>query len=159
MKRSWNPLIWVGALIVVVGVVSYFAFFIQFPVLRDFPWANLPIIALGLALIGAGVIRAFRQPAAYRGKIFGSALGVLALVFAGMFCWLIFIGAKMPPVGHGAPQAGQIAPDFTLPDSKNNAVNLAAVLSSPFTPNGSSPTASPMGQTAGVVLIFYRGYW
>lgn len=163
MKKSWNGLIWIGALVTVLGVVSYFVFFINFPVLRDFPWVNLPMIALGLLLLSVGVARAFRQPQLYRGKIFGSVLGVLAVAFAGLFCWLIFFGAKMPPVGHGAPQAGQFAPDFTLPDSKNNSVNLASVLSSPFTPNGASAAgtgaATAAGQTAGVVLIFYRGYW
>jgi hypothetical protein len=157
MKKSWNWMIWIGALVAVLGVVSYFLFFINFPALRDFPWVNLPMIALGLVLLGVGLARAFRQPQLYRGRVFGSVLGVLTFAFAGLFCWLIFFGAKMPPVGHGVPQVGQVAPDFTLPDSRNTPVNLASVLSSTFTPV--SATGAAAGQTAGVVLIFYRGYW
>jgi hypothetical protein len=157
VKKRWNGLIWIGVLVAVFGVVSYFLFFINFPALRDFPWVNLPMIALGLALLGVGVVRAFRQPQVYRGKIFGSVLGALVFAFAGFFCWLIFFGAKLPAVAHGVPQVGQTAPDFTLPDSRNDPVNLATVVSSPFTPT--SATGAAAGQTAGVVLIFYRGYW
>ena len=69
MKRSWNWAVWSGVLIVLAGILSYPLFFIRIPALRDFPWANLPLIALGLVLIGLGVARAFRQPTLYRGKI------------------------------------------------------------------------------------------
>jgi hypothetical protein len=55
MKRNWNWAIWVGALVVLGGVLSYPLFFIRIPALRDFPWANLPLIGLGLVLIGVGM--------------------------------------------------------------------------------------------------------
>jgi hypothetical protein len=151
MKRNWNWLIWVGALVVIAGVVSYLAYFIRFAALRDFPWVNLPMIAIGLAMIGVGLARAFREPARYRGKIFGSIVGVLMVGFAALFCYGIFVSAREMPASKNAPQVGQIAPDFTLPDSQNRPVKLSGVLSEPFAPGG--------GQTAGVVLIFYRGYW
>ena len=158
MKRSWNWAVRSGVLIVLAGILSYPLFFIRIPALRDFPWANLPLIALGLVLIGLGVARAFRQPTLYRGKIFGSVFGALMVALAVLFCYGIFIGARhVLPTSLGAPQVGQAAPDFTLPDSKNNPVNLTAVLNSPFAPNGE--VASGTGPTAGVALIFYRGYW
>ena len=75
MKRKWNASVWVGLALVLAGVVSYPLFFIRYPTLRDFPWVNLPVIALGLILLGVGVARAFRRADIYRGKILGSVLG------------------------------------------------------------------------------------
>jgi hypothetical protein len=160
MKRSWNGLIWAGALLVIAGVVSYPLYFIRFPALRDFPWANLPLMAIGLALIGVGLARAFRRPERYRGKIFGSIVGGLMAALALFFCYGLFVGARhiLPPA-KDAPQVGQKAPDFTLEDSRNKPVQLGALLNSSFGGNGAGATASGTGQTAGVVLIFYRGYW
>ncbi len=160
MKRSWNGALWAGALLVLAGVVSYPLYFMRFPALRDFPWANLPMIIIGLALLAVGVARAFRQPALYRGKIFGSVLALLSLALSGVFLFGIFIGARhILPASHGAPQAGQLAPDFTLPDSRNNAVNLTGTLASAFAPNAAGAPAAAAQPTAAVVLIFYRGYW
>lgn len=166
MKRSWNPSVWWGSVLVLVGILSYPFFFAKFVVTRDFPWLNLLLIALGLVLVAIGIARAFRRPDAYRGQIFGSVLGVLTLVFVGSFSFEIFVVARQLPSSHGAPQVGHTAPDFTLPDSRNNSVNLSALLKSPFSPSASpaagtaaaSPTSAP-GATAGVLLIFYRGYW
>ena len=59
MKRGWNWAVWTGASLVFLGVVSYPLFFVRFPGLRDFPWANLPMIALGLVLLALGLVRAF----------------------------------------------------------------------------------------------------
>jgi hypothetical protein len=160
MKRSWNWLVWTGALLVFLGVVSYPLYFIRFPALRDFPWANLPLIVIGLVLLAVGLVRAVRHPELHRGKIFGSVLAVVALAFSGVFFYGIFIGARhVLPASHGAPQVGQMAPDFTLPDSRNEPVNLYGLLSSAFAPDGAAATAIGTDRTAAVVLIFYRGYW
>jgi peroxiredoxin len=51
-----------------------------------------------------------------------------------------------------APQAGQKAPDFTLPDQNGNAVTLAGLLAPPQGGPGN-------GRANAVLLIFYRGYW
>jgi hypothetical protein len=159
MKRSWNPGLWAGFVLVLIGLLSYPLFFARFPLTRDFPWANLLILALGLLLIGIGVARAFSRPDQYRGKISGSILAVLALVVTGSFCYGVFAMTRQLPASHGAPQVGELAPDFTLPDSKNNPVTLSTLINSPFTPNGSAVAASASGTTAATVLIFYRGYW
>jgi hypothetical protein len=162
MKRSWNGLVWLGFVLAVAGAISYPLYFARFPMLRDIPWANLAIIAVALILIGVGISRAFRRPDAYRGTIFGSILGVLAVGLTVLFCYGVFFGTREKG-SHGAPQVGQVAPDFTLPDSKNNPVNLSGLLRSPFVPTGTlniigiPPFTFP--PTAAAVLIFYRGYW
>jgi hypothetical protein len=160
MKRSWNWPVWTGVGLVLAGILSYPLYSIRVPALRDFPWVNLPLIIVGLWLLGAGVARAFREPTRYRGKIVGSVLAFVALALSAVFLYGIFIGARhVLPVSHGAPQVGQLAPDFTLPDSRNTPVNLTGTLSSPFAPNGATGSPAAAQPTAGVVLIFYRGYW
>jgi hypothetical protein len=160
MKRSWNWALWTGAVLVIAGILSYPLYFVRFPPLRDFPWVNLPLIIFGLALLAVGLARAFRQPELHRGKIFGSVLAVLSLALSGVFLYGMFIGARhVLPASHGAPQVGQVAPNFTLPDSRNNSVNLRDLLNSAFAPTGATGSGAAAERTAGVVLIFYRGYW
>jgi hypothetical protein len=163
MKRSWNGLVWLGFVLAIAGAISYPLYFARFPTLRDVPWANLAIIAVALILIGLGISRAFRRPDAYRGKIFGSVLGVLAVGLTVIFCYGVFFGTR-EKASHGAPQVGQAAPDFTLPDSHNTPVNLMGTLHTGFLPEGGPfaiigvpPISIP--PPAAVVLIFYRGYW
>ena len=159
MKRSWNSSVWVGLVLVLAGIASYPLYFIRFAALRDFPWVNLPLIVVGLMLLGVGIARAFRRPDVYRGKIFGSVLGILVLALAGFFCFELFVMARQLPASQGAPQVGQTAPDFTLPDSKNEPVNLSGMVHSGFAPNGRIGAAIGADPTAATLLIFYRGYW
>ena len=160
MRRSWNWAVWAGVVLVVAGILSYPLYCVRFPALRDFPWVNLPLIVFGLALLAVGVVRAFRQPELHRGKIFGTVLAMLSLALSGVFLYGIFIGARhILPASHGAPRVGQVAPNFTLPDSRNHPVHLTDVLTSAFAPNGAIGTGTAAERTAGVVLIFYRGYW
>jgi hypothetical protein len=126
---------------------------------RDFPWANFLIIASALILIGIGLTRAFSRPDRYRGKISGSILSVFGLCMTGLFCDGVFALTKHLPASHGAPRAGEIAPDFKLADPKGMPVALSALIDSPFTPNGSPATAGGSDKTAATVRIFYRGYW
>jgi hypothetical protein len=159
MKRSWNLRIWIGFALCVAAFVSYFTFFIRYPVTRDFPWATLLLMAAALFLLASGISRAFRRSDAYRGKISGSILGVLAVGIVGFFLALTFYLGRNIPAAHGAPRVGETAPDFTLPDSKGNSVTLSSLVHSPFVADGQSAAGVASGRTAAVVLIFYRGYW
>jgi hypothetical protein len=159
MKRSWNPRIWGGFVLCLAALISYPAFFARYPVTRDFPWVNLLLIAASLFLLATGILRAFRKPDAYRGKIFGSILGVVSVAVVGLFLYGIFVLGKNLPASHGSPQVGQLAPDFTLPDTAGNNITLSNLLQSPF-PTGLQPaSAQASANTAAAVLIFYRGYW
>ncbi len=159
MKRSWNPTLWAGFFLALVAMLSYPFVFARYPITRDFPWATLLLIALAIFLLATGLTRAFRWPEAYRGKITGSILAGVTILLVGFFLIEIFYVTRQVPVSHGAPKVGEIAPDFTLPDSRGNSVTLSALLNSQFAKND-SPAAEPAsGKTAAVVLIFYRGYW
>lgn len=162
MKRSWNPMVWAGFALVLAGIASYPMFFIRFPATRDFPWANLVLLAAAVYLLGAGVLRAFQRPDAYRGKVSGTILASVSVLLIGFFFFQIFYVARQVPASLGAPRAGETARDFTLSDSTGGAVTLSGLLNAPFGTNDWPATATSTvasGKTAGLLLIFYRGYW
>jgi hypothetical protein len=152
MKRRWNFSLWTGFLIVLAGLGSYIPFFALFPVTRDFPWANLLLLAIGGVLACVGLTRAFKQPEVYRGRIFGSILAVLSIAAIGLFVYGLFYEARQVPLATAAPRVGQRAPDFTLPDQNGKVVTLADLLSS-------APAGTAKARANGVLLIFYRGHW
>jgi AhpC/TSA family len=142
MKRKWNWPIWVGFVVVLTGLFSY-GFFARFPIVRDFPWANLLLFGIGGALLILGLFRAFGWPQLYRGKIFGSIFIVIALFLFAFFSYEIFYVLRQVPLSAQAPRVGEKAPEFTLVDQNGRSVALADLLS---------------GSRA-VALIFYRGFW
>jgi len=152
MTRRWNMSLWVGFLLVLAGFFSYIPVFAQFPITRDFPWANLLLFFAGGILLILGVTQAFGHSDLYRGKIFGPILTLLSAVGISFFIYVVFVMAKQVPASAGAPHVGQKAPDFTLPDQNGKPVTLAELVSSP-------PVGAPGAKANGAVLIFYRGYW
>ena len=149
MRRRWNAWIWIGFLIVLAGPISYFLVFIRWPVTRDVPWVPLLFFVAGLTAIAAGVRRARREPAVWRGRVAGPVLLALGVFVAGFFSYGMFYEVRRLPPSTGAPRVGQRAPDFTLTDQNGRTVALAQLLAS-------APGGTP---ARGVVLIFYRGYW
>jgi len=145
MKRRWNWPIWVGFVVVVIGLFSY-EFFARFPITRDFPWANFLLFGIGLALLVVGLFRAFGRPQVYRGQIFGSIFAAMAVLFVAFFSYVIFYVLHQVPASAGAPRVGQRAPDFLLLNQNGKPVGLGDLLRGP---SGPKPVA----------LIFYRGFW
>lgn len=151
-KSRWNLALWAGFLLVIAGLGSYVPFFALFPLTRDFPWVNILLLAAGGVLLAIGLVRAFRQPEVYRGRVFGSIFAVLSLAGIALFSFGLFYIARQLPPASGAPRPGEKAPDFTLSDQNGKSVSLADLLASP----GDRRTA-PKGRAA--LLIFYRGHW
>jgi hypothetical protein len=141
MKRKWNWPLWVGFVIAIGGLLSY-EFFAQFPITRDFPWANLLLFGIGATLLLLGLFRAFGRPQLFRGKIFGSIFALVSVLLFAFFSYEIFYVLKQVPLSAQAPRIGEKAPGFTLLDQNGKQIALTDLLS----PNGA-------------VLIFYRGYW
>jgi hypothetical protein len=98
-----------------------------------------------------GLVRAFRQPQLYRGRIFGSVLTVLGLAVFGVFAFGLFYLGRQLPRSDAAPHVGQKAPDFTLTDQNGKSVSLSRLLSEPIPGTSTKPK--------GALLIFYRGHW
>ena len=149
--RRFNWPLLVGFVLTIAAFLTYFFVFVWFPVTRDFPWANLLIFVVALVFLFVGVRRGFAsdRPHPARSKIVTSVVALLSVAIVGLFVFIVLVGARWLPASKGAPQVGQRAPDFTLPDANGKQVSLNELLSTPI--NGTAPK--------GVLLIFYRGYW
>jgi hypothetical protein len=145
--HRFNWPIWAGFLLSVGAFLSYFFVFVQLPVTRDFPWANLLLFGVAAVLLVGGVRRAFAPERPKRARIMGAVLAILSVAICGVFVFTTFIMARRLPTSHSTPQIGQKAPDFRLSDTHGTLVSLAEIISLPI--NGKAPK--------GVLLVFYRG--
>jgi len=141
-KKNSNWSLWIGFLFVLAGFLSY-AFFAQFPITRDFPWANLLLFAVGGILLVLGLFRALGKPQIYRGKISGLILAALGISIFGLFSYIFFYQLRQVPLSTAAPRVGQKAPEFTLSNQDGKEVSLSDLV----------------GRSKAVALIFYRGFW
>jgi hypothetical protein len=149
--RRFNWPLWLGFLLTFFAAFSYFAIFVQYPITRDFPWANLLLFVLAAVFLFLGIRRGFardqKRPTA--SKILTSLVSGLSVLIFALFIFVIFIAARWLPASAGAPKVGQKVPEFTLADTNNKQVSLAELLSTPI--EGKPPR--------GALLVFYRGYW
>lgn len=148
MKRFNWPL-WSGFLLTFLAFLSYPFLFIEWPITRDFPWANFLLFAVALVLLFVGVRRAFRPERRLISKIVAPLLATVSVLVIAFFIFIALIQSRWLPASQAAPAVGQKAPEFTLTDTNNQPVTLASLLSQPI--NNKPPK--------GVLLIFYRGYW
>jgi hypothetical protein len=147
--KKFNWQIWAGFLTTFGGLFTFPLFFVDYPVTRDFPWANLLLIAVAVVFLFLGVRRAFKPDRSKKSKALASTLATLSVAAIALFLFSYFILAKQLPASKGAPQVGQKAPDFSLTDSTGRLVSLSELLSTQI--GGNRPK--------GVLLVFYRGYW
>ena len=150
--RRFNWHIWAGFLLSVIAFLSYGLFFVNFPITRDVPWANLILSMIAASLLFVGIRRAFAPDRSRLAKVGSSLLAVLGVLMIGFFIFMTFIMARWLPASQGAPRVENRAPEFTLVDPNGKATSLAELLS---TPVNVTNTVKPRG----VLLIFYRGYW
>src|SRR2546430_17316115 len=152
-RLNWQ--IWSGFLLSLAALFSYPLLFVDWPITRDFPWANLLLFAVAAILLFVGVRRGFAPDRRRLSKIVSSVLATLSVLALGMFIFVAFVASRWLPASTGAPQVGQKAPEFTLVDTNNKPVSLSELLSLQITPaSAGGPRAAK-----GVLLIFYRGYW
>lgn len=147
-ERRRNSALGLGAIVSLLGVASNFLYFVTLTGAAIFPWITIVVSAVGVILLLIGVKRAFGQPQIFRGKIAGSIITVLAVLFFALSTFGSF-HARDIPASAGAPKVGQKAPDFAVTDLKGQPVTLSKLLSTPL--EGKAPKA--------VLLVFYRGYW
>jgi hypothetical protein len=147
--KNFNWQILAGFLLCIFAFLSYSFFFVNFPVTRDFPWANLVLFGIAIVLLFFGIRRSFAPGRSLVSKIIGPILAALSVMVFAFFILSIFVLSRQLPASAGAPKVGQKAPEFSLADSNGKQVSLAELLSTPV--NGKTPK--------GVLLIFYRGYW
>jgi hypothetical protein len=150
--RQPNRMPWLALLLVFLAIGLNAGFFVRFPAQRALPWISLLCGVAALFLSAVGARRAYSRPQVYRGKISSSIIAFLSILVCALLTFATF-EARSLPSSSGAPQVGQKAPDFTLPDTAGNRISLSQLLDrgSPAAANGAPPRA--------VLLVFYRGYW
>jgi peroxiredoxin Q/BCP len=143
-RFNWQLL---AALILMpVAFLSFPLFFVKWPITRDVPWASALLFAIGGLFLFNGVRRAF-APGRFRPLKIIVSLAVTALSAACLYSFvaMVFISARQLPASAGAPQVGQRAPDFSLPDEAGTTTALSSLLKTPI---GHTPPK-------GLLLIFY----
>ncbi len=136
-----NHALWIGPLITMLGLISYFLVFVRWPVLRDFPWVNLPLVIAGLAISVLGFWRAFFRADRWRGKLLGSLGLALSLLVAGLFHAYVFFISYMVPEQTAVTAGLVTSPAIALPDQSGAIVSLAEL------------------RGRKVIVTFYRGFW
>jgi len=152
LRSTWP--IWLGFVVSLLGLISYFLFFARFPVTRNVPWVNFLLFATSAALLLGGWRKVLTGQPPRGGKVVSSLLTIASLSIFGAFCFFIFYASRKLPAAIESPKIGQRAPEFALRDTHENPVSLATLLSTPLDPSSPSPSLP-----RGVLLVFYRGYW
>jgi hypothetical protein len=120
-----NHALWGGPLLAVAGLVSYFALFARWPVTRDVPWLNLPMVWGGALIALAGAVTAFKRGG---WRIGAGALGsLLALGCAALLTFYCFVlSAQMPDAGEGSAEGAQF-PTLVLAAHDGTEVDLGEI--------------------------------
>jgi len=128
-----NHAAWIGPLLALVGLVTYFSHAAKVPVLRDTAALNLSLVSIGVAVAAWGVVRR---------RNWKSWVGLLASgAFASLLIGYVFVLSGQLPGRETAPAVGSAAPPLELPDQTGRLVSLEGL------------------KDRRVVLVFYRGYW
>ena len=107
-------------------------------------WLGVVLVIAAVVCAVIGVMRAFRQPQVYRGKVSSSILGVVSLLICGLVAFAS-ISSRALPSSAAAPQVGQKVPDFTLADTSGSRVSLDQLLGK------AEASALPHSATAGSI--------
>ena len=150
---NFNWQIWVGFVLSIFAFFSYPTIFVEWPVTRDVPWANILMFVLAAILLFLGIRRTFSRDRGWLRRGGSLALAFLGMGALGLFIVTFFVVGTSLPASSGAPKVGQIAPDFTLVDAQGKMASLAELRTRPI--DSSTGPVAPRG----VLLIFYRGYW
>ncbi len=132
-QKNRNHAAWIGPLVALVGLVTYFTYAVKFPNLRDSAALNLIVVVLGVAVAGWGM---------FRKNNWKSWLGLLTSgALAALLFGYVFVLSNQMPGAEPAVAVGSAAPPLKLPDQTGRVVNLADF------------------QDRRVVVVFYRGFW
>jgi hypothetical protein len=138
-RTRTNHALWLGPFVALVGFLSYFLFFVQWPIFRDVPWANLLLLAGALALSVIGLRRAGSR-GGWRVAAGIVGLGFTGLVAAG-FVFYVFSLSYQLPSAELAIAEGEPFPAMTLVAEDGSVFDTGTELG---------------GRT---IVVFFRGHW
>ena len=128
-----SHLSWIGPLVAVVGLVTYFTVAVKIPNLRDTAWLNLALVVFGLGLSIAALL--------HRRTVWrwiGLTLSATCAVLLGSYVFAL--SSSMPSADFAIP-VGAEAPELALPDTSDRIVSLADL------------------RDRRTLVVFYRGFW
>jgi hypothetical protein len=135
-----NRAVWLAPLVALAGLASYFTLTVRWQALSDFPWLNLAILAGAVAASARALPRAWSRGGVARRL--GAALGLsLSSLSAGLLTYYCFVLSYGVPQAATALATGEPVPALTLPDHRDQPVDLAQLAD------------------GDAVLVFYRGHW
>ncbi len=134
-----NHFLWLGPVVAVAGLLSYFLFFVQWPMLRDTAWLNLLIVVAGLAVSVLGLSRA--MPSGGWRVIAGIASTLVAGGAGALLVFYVFFLSYQLPSDEGVTAEGEAVPAVALVSYDGQSVDVAVA--------GEDST----------ILVFYRGFW
>lgn len=135
---SGTALAWIGALVALTGMVSYFLVAVWWPVLRDSALPNVVLSFFGLALALAGLVRGLRRP---RGRLLRLGASGLAVLSAGFLAFYVYSLSYQLPSTSGVLAEGVKAPSFALEDAVGKTRRLEEF------------------DERKLLLVFFRGHW
>lgn len=127
-----NHAAWIGPLLAVVGLVSYFTVFVRFAWTRDTAAVNLALVVIGLGLS----LWAVSRRRSWRTWLGLTASAVCATLLAS---YVYGLSSDVPAADLAVPVGAQ-APPLVLPDHTGAEFDLAA-------------------QSGRTLVVFYRGFW
>ena len=136
-RFEWSKL---GLPVVLLGFLSYFMVFAKYPLTRDVPWVNLPIMLIGLWMAWKYRWRN-RKARLTRTRIFSSLLLTGSILIVALFCFYVFVYSYQLPKADSGLAVQQQPAAFTLKDHQGNDISLADY------------------RGKNLIISFYRGYW
>lgn len=136
-RRNWA--LWLGPPLALAGLLSYFLLFSRWATSRDFPWANLLILGVALALSISGLQRSWQRGTWQRvGGVVG--VGLSALLSSLLIYYCFFLSYSLPDAGLSAELESDL-PSLVLSAQDGSSIDLRAA------------------SADRLVLVFYRGFW
>lgn len=105
-ERRRNSAVWLGLVLAIAALLSQGLFFLKVPGQNTLPWLSLALAAVAVVLVLVGVKRAFFEPKLYRGKVAGSIITVISVLFLTMTVF-VFVTARKLPGTAGVPGSGK----------------------------------------------------
>lgn len=128
-----NHAAWIGPVITLVGLVTYFSYAAKIPDLRDSAALNLVVVSLGVAVAAWGALRR-RNWKSWAGLLTSGALAFLLFAY-------VFVLSSQLPGAETAAAVGSEAPPLVLPDQTGRVIDIAGF------------------SDRRLVVVFYRGFW
>lgn len=135
MKKA----LWLGPLFAIVGCITYFTVFSQFPVTRDTPWINLPLVGLGLFLSLVALMAGWKKGNTIK-RVFLAFGAAVSLFFAGFLILYVYVITSQMPMPKSLSFVSN-PNDISLPASGGRTLSM-----------GDYPDKR-------LLVSFFRGYW